>query len=201
MAWKDHIPNDIANLYEVHDFRHAAAILATEFPEEFHEVCEALRAFRFTKEDVIIGGGNESNIPKNFSNILRSMGWKQKILNGKIMVNDTIFRNDNSKIDYIKGEIAFDIQYTGKIKAFDRALKTFRTFYDYRKISLGIFLTKDNNFDLYFYELDYSIENKESKNKRGKRIPYMKQILTRLKSGQNGGCPILVFRITPNILE
>ena len=102
MVWKDHIPDDITNLYEIYDFKHASAILATEFREEFQEVCAALRTFRFTEEDIIMGGGNESNIPKKFSNILRPMGWKQKQLNAKMLVDDKVIRHDTHKVDYIK---------------------------------------------------------------------------------------------------
>ena len=80
MVWRNDIPDDISNLYEIYDFKHASAILATEFCEEFQEVCVAVRTFRFTKEDIIMGGCNESNIPKKFSNILQPMGWKQERL-------------------------------------------------------------------------------------------------------------------------
>lgn len=74
MAWQEYIPSDICELYEVYDFKHAAAILSREFPSEFHEVCQALRTFRFTKDDIVIGGGNESRIPKIFSNLLVPSG-------------------------------------------------------------------------------------------------------------------------------
>lgn len=52
MAWIDHIPEDIRDLYEVHDYKHAAAILASEFPAEFDELMGALRQFRITIADV-----------------------------------------------------------------------------------------------------------------------------------------------------
>jgi len=48
MSWEQYIPEDVSTLYEVHDYKHAAAILAREFPNEFEEVCRALRRFRFT---------------------------------------------------------------------------------------------------------------------------------------------------------
>jgi hypothetical protein len=31
MAWIQHIPKDVQKLYEIHDYHHAAAILAAEF--------------------------------------------------------------------------------------------------------------------------------------------------------------------------
>jgi hypothetical protein len=53
MSWEDYIPEELSKLYEVYDYKHAAAILSQEFPEEFGEICNALLRFRFTKEDLL----------------------------------------------------------------------------------------------------------------------------------------------------
>ena len=74
MTWQEYIPEDITQLYEVHDYKHAAAILKNEFPLEFEEICTALRSFRLSEQNVIDPGGSESAIPKKFSDILRPMG-------------------------------------------------------------------------------------------------------------------------------
>ena len=37
MSKHEHIPNDLKDLYEIHEYRHAGAILACEFPEEAAE--------------------------------------------------------------------------------------------------------------------------------------------------------------------
>jgi len=60
--------------------------LAVEFPEEFDEICNVLRSFRFQESDILIGGGNESRIPKLFSDILRPMGWNEKNLDAELNV-------------------------------------------------------------------------------------------------------------------
>jgi hypothetical protein len=86
MSYTNYIPEDIQELYEVHDFKHAAAILALEFPQEFKEVCEALRKFRFGINDILEAGGSESHIPKLFSEILRPMDWKEKNLSAELKV-------------------------------------------------------------------------------------------------------------------
>lgn len=65
MAWQDFIPKDISGLYEVHDYHHAAAVLANEFPAEFTELIQALRQFRITVADITTSGGNESNDPQD----------------------------------------------------------------------------------------------------------------------------------------
>ncbi|MEZ5196703.1 MAG: hypothetical protein R2764_09960 [Bacteroidales bacterium] len=67
MSWEKYIPKEIAERYEIHDYKHAATILAKEFPVEFKEICASLLSFKFSKNDILVGGGNESNIPKIFS--------------------------------------------------------------------------------------------------------------------------------------
>ncbi len=74
MIWTDFIPSEISELYEVHDYRHATAILVNEFPQEAKEIFSALLDFRFTEQEVKQPGGNESSIPKKFSDILRPLG-------------------------------------------------------------------------------------------------------------------------------
>jgi len=58
------IPEDIRTLYEIHNYRNAAQVLATGCPEEFQEIIEGLRTFRLTLADIRKPGGNESDIPK-----------------------------------------------------------------------------------------------------------------------------------------
>lgn len=67
MTWVQFIPTELADLYEIYDFKHAAAILSTEYPQEFQELCHVLGTFRFSIDDIITSGGNESKIPKRFS--------------------------------------------------------------------------------------------------------------------------------------
>ena len=69
-----YFPTNLLDLYQTYEYRHAAAILAHEFPSEFDEICHALLAFRFTNLQVRMPGGNESEIPKTISDQLRPRG-------------------------------------------------------------------------------------------------------------------------------
>src|SRR5258708_1417842 len=77
MIWQDHIPGDVKDLYEIYDYRHAAAVIRVEFHREFEELCEALRKFRFSVDDVKLRGGSESVITKKFATLLRPKGWEE----------------------------------------------------------------------------------------------------------------------------
>lgn len=196
MAYTDHIPADILGLYETHDYKHAAAILAHEFPTEFAEVCQALRTFRFTEHDVRTPGGNEGPIPKKLSKILRPMGWIESQLNAKLVIDDdVVVSHDTHKIDYLKGRVAFDLEWNSKDQTYDRDLYAFRAFFDYDKISVGVLLTRGSEMAAYFKSL-----GKEVNGKFGASTTHMGKLLGRLAAGRNGGCPVLVFGITPRLL-
>lgn len=80
------IPSDICALYEVHNFRNAAQVLATGCSDEYEEVIEALRAFRLTLADIRKPGGNESDIPKRISELLRDKEWKETRIQGDLLI-------------------------------------------------------------------------------------------------------------------
>lgn len=196
MSWKEHVPASLTTLYEVHEYRHASAILACEFRDEFLEICVALESFRFRKDDVLRGGGNESMIPKRMSQILRPRGWVEGSLTAKLMVDGREIRQDTHKVDYVKGRVAFDLEWNSKDQTFDRDLFAFRTFFDYDKISVGILVTRSNELDPWFKSLGEGIRHKY-----GASTTHMGKLLPRLEAGRGGGCPILVFGMTTALLE
>ena len=193
MSWEDYIPLSVSRLYDVYDYKHAAAIFSNEFPNEFLEICLALSEFRFSHKDVLAAGGSESAIPKRFSEILRPKGWEESQLNAKVIVDDREFRHDSHKVDYLKGRVAFDLEWNSKDQTYDRDLYAFRAFFEYDKISIGVLVTRSNDLDPWFKELGvYS--------KFGASTTQMRKLIPRLDAGRNGGCPVLVFGITTNLL-
>jgi hypothetical protein len=198
MSLQNYIPKDIMKQYEVHEFKHAAAIAAKEFPGEFLEICSALRTFSFSLEDITAKGGNESEIPKKLSDILRPQGWNERNLEAELSVYEVkgkdrtlknIVNHGTHKVDYIKNRVAFDLEWNSKDQTFDRDLYAFRAFFEYDAISLGILLTRSNNLDPLFKELGIM-------SKYGASTTHMSKLIPRLEAGRNGGCPILVFGIT-----
>lgn len=194
MTWNEHVPADLAELYEIHDYRHAAAILACEFSAIFSELCTALREFRFAQNDIVIGGGNESRIPKRLSAILRPLGWVESKLRARILVDETEVRADTHKVDYLKGRVAFDLEWNSKDQTFDRDLYAFRSFFEFNRISAAVLLTRSNQLDALFKQLGLA-------QKYGASTTHIGKLLPRLEAGRSGGCPVLVFGITPKLME
>ncbi|MBI3773988.1 MAG: restriction endonuclease, partial [Gammaproteobacteria bacterium] len=97
------LPEDIRTLYEVHNYRSAAQVLATGCPEEFEEILEGLRAFRLTLADIRKPGGNESDIPKRISGLLRAKGWMETKIQGDLLITK-IAKSDGKKSESIGDE-------------------------------------------------------------------------------------------------
>ncbi len=192
--------DEVRALYECYDYQNCAAVLTIEFPDLFSEVCGVLLSFRFTDGQVLAPGGNESQIPKAFSEVLRPLGWRERQFTTKLLVNDKPVSSDTHKVDYVKEQVAFDLEWNSKDQTFDRDLFAFRTFFEYRAIAAAVLVTRSNDLDSYFASLGRTIDKhgteREIKSKYGASTTHMRKLLPRLDAGRNGGCPVLAIGIT-----
>ena len=172
-----HVPADLRDLYEVYEYRHAAALLYSEFPAHYAEICEALREFRFSRTQLTESGGNESEIPKTFSRLLRPKGWVEGKLSASLVVNSEIIQQDTRKIDYIKGRVAFDLEWNSRYGTLDRNLLAVRTFFDYDRISVGVVVTRSESLNPSFRELRVL-------KKYGPSTVHMGELLRSLEAGR-----------------
>ena len=228
------IPADLRVKYEVYSYRSAATILAESHPEEFAELCEALRAFMITKTIIRTAGGNESDVPKVFSAFLRPKGWFETIIRGDLLVElisrvqvgfdakgkpktipqKRVIRRakylDGHKVDYVKGRVAFDLEWNSKDQTFDRDLYAFSAFAQTGVIDVGVLVTRGGTEMGDFIKglgqsLTKSGELEFTKSgaprmvgaKYGASTTWMGKLLYRLNAGRHGACPVLVFGITP----
>ncbi len=208
MALSDYLPDDFMDLYEVHNYRHAAEVLATGCPDEFAELITALSQFRLSTADILAKGGNESQIPKRLSSLLRPLQWFETRIRGDLVVtvethtNDGLERTetrlddfmDGHKVDFVKNRVAFDLEWNSKDQTFDRDLYAFRAFHEAGVISAAVLLTRSAELNDVFKELGVMP-------KYGASTTWMGKLLYRLKAGRNGGCPVLVLGITPKLIE
>jgi len=190
LVWQDYVPRDVQKLYEIREYHHAATILANEFRGEFQDVCKALKEFHITTADILAKGGNESAIPKKFSAILRPLEWKEEKLQANLMVDNKTVSSDTHRIDYVKGRVALDLEWNSKDQTFDRDLYAFRTFFEFGKISVAVLITRSEQLNQVFTKLGVMPKYGASTTHLGKLWP-------RLDASRHGGCPVLVFGITP----
>ena len=192
-------------IYEVHDHHHAAAILIQDFPDLFIEICDVLLTFRLSEEQIKKAGGNESEIPKTFATMLRPLGWEEKKLTARMLVDDEEVSTDTHHVDFVKGKVAFDLEWNSKDQTFDRDLYAFRAFFDYGKIAVAVLVTRSDELEPYFSELGEYVDKygvkRKYKEKYGASTTHMGKLLPRLKAGRSGGCPVLTIGITRKQLE
>ena len=228
------IPLELRQKYEVYSYRSAATILAESHPQEFTELCDALREFVITKTMIRTAGGNESDVPKLLSASLRPKGWQETIIRGDLLVEkisrvqigvqrngkpktekhrETIRRSkylDGHKVDYVKGRVAFDLEWNSKDQTFDRDLYAFSAFAQTGIIDVGVLVTRGGPEMTEFIKgLGQSLTKKGEPEftkggaprmvgaKYGASTTWMGKLLYRLNAGRNGACPVLVFGITP----
>ena len=205
-TWQNLLPQTLFTKYEIHNFNHAAEILSQAYEQEFAELISALQNFQISVLDIVTGGGNESPIPKKFSGLLRPIGWQEVKISGDLQVKlhkrnpsgsleafiieDFI---DGHNIDYVKGKVAFDMEWNSKDQTFDRDLYAFRAFYECGVISCGVIVTRSEELNPIFSRLGI-------KQKYGASTTWMGKLLPRIHSGRSGGCPLLVLGILPGAI-
>jgi hypothetical protein len=235
-----YISAEVRALYDVYSYRHAAAILANSFPNELAQIERALLDFRITVRDIGMPGGNESDMPKKFSRTLRPEGWVETRIQGDLLVRmqeyDEQFYDDGRtrkvkrpegeprlvenfidghKIDYVKGRVAFDLEWNSKDQTFDRDLYALRAFHECGLISAGVMVTRSASLNSIFDVVPQLTkagepelhrtgpragQPKSVKAKYGASTTWMGKLLYRLNAGRHGGCPVLVFGITPKLI-
>jgi CRISPR-associated protein Csd2 len=208
MPLTDYLPADFLELYEVHNYRHAAEVLATGCPEEFAELISALSQFRITTADILTKGGNESQIPKRLASLFRPMHWFETRIRGDLVVTIETHTDDSKeiretrlddfmdghKVDFVKNRVAFDLEWNSKDQTFDRDLYAFRAFHEAGVISAAVLLTRSADLNEVFKSLKIMP-------KYGASTTWMGKLLYRMKAGRNGGCPVLVLGITPKLIK
>lgn len=236
-----YISSQVRALYDVYSYRHAASILANSFPEELAEIEQALLGFRLSVRDIGLPGGNESLMPKKFSYYLRPAGWVEARIQADLVVRLLEFEElpgkdgrlmkvkrgerearllanfiDGHKIDYVKGRVAFDLEWNSKDQTFDRDLYALRTFHECGLISAGVLVTRSAKLNDIFPRVPQLTKSgdvvmqssrnntptpKSVKAKYGASTTWMGKLLYRLNAGRHGGCPILVFGIAPKLIS
>ncbi len=199
--------------YEFHNYGHALEILSEAFPEEWADIQECLATLLISPTELIAAGGNETAIPKKFDDVLYPRGWKEIRITGDLLVkmyprgkskgrfSTTPFDEkvvegyiDGHNIDFIKGKVAFDLEWNSKDQTFDRDLLAMRTYFDCGLIEVGIIITRAEELNDIFTELGII-------SKYGASTTWMGKLNYRLKSRRNGGCPILAIGIKKSCIE
>jgi len=181
-------PKFIRDNYEIHQWRHACAILRQDFPKEYTDLIDVLARFRLRKSHIAVGGGRKSQVAGWIDSELAAKGWVEKSFETSITVDESVMESPTHAVDCFKNRIAIEIEWNNKDPFFDRDLNNFRLLFDLRAISVGIIITRCDELQEIFASLGRG-------QSYGASTTHMSKLLPRIQGGGGAGCPLLVFGI------
>jgi hypothetical protein len=188
----DLLPDFIRLNYEVHEWKHATAILRHDFPNEWNDIVEALTGFRLRRSYIAVPGGRKSLVSDTLDKALQDRGWCEKAFDTRVIVDETSLASPTHKVDCYRNRVAVEIEWNNKDPFFDRDLNNFRLLFELRAISVGIIITRCDELQDIFDELGRG-------DSYGASTTHMSKLLPRIEGGGGGGCPTLAFGITKKL--
>ena len=85
----DNLPQFVRDHHEIHEWKHASAILENDFPDEWNDIIEVLRRFRLKRSQMLTPGGGKSPISQSLDSEFRKRRWQEKGFETKIVVEKT----------------------------------------------------------------------------------------------------------------
>jgi len=179
---------EIIRKFEIHQWRHAIAILKTDFPGQWRDLCSVLTQFHLCKSWLTTGGGRKSKISANIDSFMYSRGWVEKSFETSFTVDGVEFETPTHSVDCYKNRIGIEIEWNNKDPFFDRDLNNFRLLFELRVLSVGVIITRCDELQEIFNLLGRG-------SSYGSSTTHMSKLLPRIEGGGSGGCPLLVLGI------
>jgi hypothetical protein len=186
------LPEFVRENYEVHEWKHACAILRGDFPDEWNDIMSLLAEFRLYKSYITNPGGRKSKVSEYIDNYLYQRGWVEKEFQTQVVVDQNVMDSPTHKVDCFRNRIALEIEWNNKDPFFDRDLNNFRLLFDLRAISVGIIITRCDSLQDIFNDLGRG-------SSYGASTTHMSKLLPRIQGGSGAGCPLLVFGISKSL--
>lgn len=188
----ERFPEKIREKFEIHEWKHAIAILENDFPDEWEDLIHMLSELSIPVSWVKEPGGRKSKIAEWIDDFLvQKRGWAEKQFITKFIVDNTEHNTPTHKIDCFKNEIALELEWNNKDPFFDRDLNNFRLLYDLRTVSVGIIITRCDELQQLFIDIGKGASY-------GASTTHMSKLLPRIEGGGGAGCPIIAIGIKRN---
>lgn len=186
------LPAGIRDRYEIHEWKHACAVLHGDFPAEWTDIIDVLEQFRLKRSWITVGGGSKTDAAGAIDTFLYNRGWKEKKFDTAIKVDDATVDSPTHKVDCYKNHIAVEVEWNNKDPFFDRDLNNFRLLFELRTVSVGVIITRCDELQEIFNSLGRG-------KSYGAATTHMSKLLPRIRGCGGGGCPLLVFGISKKL--
>jgi len=186
------LPGFIRENYELHEWKHACAILKEDFPSEWEDIIAVLTEFRLYRSWITKAGGSKSKISECIDSYLYELNWEEKEFSTQVVVDEHIIDAPTNKVDCFKNRVALEIEWNNKDPFFDRDLNNFRLLFDLRAISVGVIITRCDELQTIFKDLGRGASY-------GASTTHMSKLLPRIEGGGGAGCPLLIIGISKKL--
>lgn len=193
MALRD-FPKFVRENYEVHEWRHASAVLRTDFRAEWDDIVQVLTAFRLQKSHINVKGGGKSKVSSSIDTAFTALGWRERSFKTQIRVDESVLDSPTHKVDCFKNGIGVEIEWNNKTEFYDRDLNNFRLLFELRALNVGVIITRCDELQSIFNNLGRG-------SSYGQTTTILSKLLRKLEGGSGGGCPVVVFGITKRLYD
>ncbi len=100
------IPPFVKKNYEVHEWKHACAILKQDFPAEWQDIMSVLTEFRLYQSWITQPGGRKSKVSEFIDSYLYKLGWEEKEFTTQVVVDEHTIESPTHKIDCFRNRVA-----------------------------------------------------------------------------------------------
>jgi Restriction endonuclease BglII len=187
-------PRFIRKNYEVHEWRHASAVLHTDFREEWNDIVAVLAKFRLLKSHITVGGGGRSKVSASIDRAFTERGWRERKFATQIRVDQNVYDSPTHKVDCFKNGIGLELEWNNKTEFYDRDLNNFRLLFELRALNVGVIITRCDELQTIFDSLGRGASY-------GPTTTILSKLLRKMEGGSGGGCPVLVFGIRKSLYD
>lgn len=193
MALRD-FPKFIRQNYALHEWRHASAVLRTDFRNEWNDIVAVLTEFRVWKSHIAVGGGGRSQVSTSIDRAFTARGWKERKFATQIRVDQNVYDSPTHKVDCFKNGIGLELEWNNKTEFYDRDLNNFRLLFELRALNVGVILTRCDELQNIFDSLGRG-------SSYGPTTTILSKLLRKMEGGSGGGCPVLVLGIKKTLYD
>ncbi|QJR18191.1 BglII/BstYI family type II restriction endonuclease [Pelagibacterium halotolerans] len=186
---------DLIDGWDCYDWRNAQTILEHGHSAEWADILEVLKAFRLPHSEIAAKGGNKTETASAIDSKLYALGWVEKKFETKIVVDGVESESPTHKVDCFKGKIALEVEWNNKDPFYDRDLNNFRLLYDLRVSDVGVMVTRSTQLQKWLHANRKKFGRDSST--FGGSTTHFDKLEPRILGGGAGGCPMLVFAMTP----
>jgi len=187
-------PKVVRENYEIHEWRHASAVLRTDFREEWNDIVSVLSGFRLKKSHITVAGGAKSKVSGSIDKVFSDLGWRERKFATKIHVDENIIESPTHKVDCFKNGIGVEIEWNNKTEFYDRDLNNYRLLFELRALNVGVIITRCDELQTIFEQLGRG-------DSYGNSTTILSKLVRKMEGGSGGGCPILAFGITKSLYD